>query len=93
MGTLKLHGTLTDLKQKSHYTLERYNQIEITQSEKTCVLVSIDIKQVCAREYPTRAITEAIETALHRVYASKRIRGEWFNLDLSDIEDVKNTLK
>ncbi len=51
------------------------------------------IELLCAKEYPTRAIAEAIESALHRVYANKRIRGEWFNLDSSDIENVKNTLK
>ena len=51
------------------------------------------IELVCAKEYPTRTIAEAIEGALHRAYAAKRIRGEWFNLDSSDIEDVKNTLK
>ncbi|MCR5131426.1 MAG: GIY-YIG nuclease family protein [Prevotella sp.] len=34
-----------------------------------------------------------MEASLHRVYASKRIRGEWFNLDIKDIEDIKQTLK
>lgn len=51
------------------------------------------IELICAKEYPTRAIAEAIESALHRVYGNKRIRGEWFNLDTSDVEDIKNTLK
>ena len=45
------------------------------------------IELICAKEYPTRAIAEAIESALHRVYGNKRIRGEWFNLDSSDVED------
>lgn len=51
------------------------------------------IELLCAKEYPTRAIAEAIESALHHVFANKRIRGEWFNLDSSDIENVKDTLK
>ena len=51
------------------------------------------IELVCCKAYPTRAIAEAIESSLHRVYASKRIRGEWFNLDASDIEIIKQTLK
>ena len=36
---------------------------------------------------------EAIESALHRKYASKRIRGECFNLNNEDIEAIKQTLK
>lgn len=51
------------------------------------------IELICAKEYPSRAIAEAIESALHRAYAGKRIRGEWFNLELSDIETIKQTLK
>jgi hypothetical protein len=51
------------------------------------------IELLCAKEYPSRAIAEAFESALHRVYSSKRIRGEWFKLDPSDIEEIKQTLK
>ncbi len=50
------------------------------------------IELLCCKAYPTRAIAEAIESSLHRVYASKRIRGEWFNLEASDIEVIKQTL-
>ena len=51
------------------------------------------IELVCFKVYPTRIIAEAIESSLHRVYAKKRIRGEWFNLDSSDIDVIKQTLK
>ena len=51
------------------------------------------IELLCAKEYPTRVIAEAIESALHKAFASKRIRGEWFNLNTSDIENIKQTLK
>lgn len=51
------------------------------------------IELLCAKKYPSRVIAEAIESALHKSYAKKRIRGEWFNLDVSDIEDIKQTLK
>ena len=51
------------------------------------------IELLYAKEYPSRTIAEAFEAALHRVYANKRIRGEWFNLDASDIEEIKQTLK
>lgn len=50
------------------------------------------IELICAKEYPSRAIAEAIELALHQAYANKRIRGEWFNLDITDIEHIKQTL-
>ena len=51
------------------------------------------IELLCAKEFPTRIIAEAIESALHKAYANKRIRGEWFNLDATDIADIKQTLK
>lgn len=51
------------------------------------------IELLCAKEYPTRAIAEAIEESLHKVFASKRIRGEWFNLSPTDIDNIKQTLK
>lgn len=51
------------------------------------------IELLCAKEYPTRVIAEAIESALHKAFASKRIRGEWFKLSTSDIENIKQTLK
>lgn len=51
------------------------------------------IELLCAKEFPTRAIAEAIEESLHKVYAHKRIRGEWFKLDDTDLEVIKQTLK
>ena len=50
------------------------------------------IELLCAKEYPSRIIAESIESALHKTYSSKRIRGEWFNLSPSDIEEIKKTL-
>ena len=51
------------------------------------------IELLCAKEYPSRIIAESIEAALHKAYANKRIRGEWFNLEPVDIEEIKQTLK
>ena len=51
------------------------------------------IELLCAKEYPSRIIAESIEAALHKAFASKRIRGEWFNLDSTDIEEIKKTLE
>lgn len=34
-------------------------------------------------------IDKNVETELHRMFASKRIRGEWFALDDNDIDSIK----
>ena len=51
------------------------------------------IELICAKQYPSRAIAEAIESALHKAYTEKRLRGEWFILDSKDICDIVLTLK
>ena len=45
-----------------------------------------------AKEYPTRAIAEAFEAALHKTYESKRLRGEWFKLEATDVDVLIKTL-
>ena len=56
------------------------------QSEKPTIVL------LKAKEFPTRAIAEAIESALHKAYGDKRLRGEWFELDNKDVDDVVLTL-
>lgn len=56
------------------------------QSEKPTIVL------ICAKEFPTRLIAESIESALHKAFGGKRLRGEWFNLDAKDEEDLKKTL-
>lgn len=56
------------------------------QSEKPTVVL------VCAKEYPSRTIAEAIESALHKAFGEKRIRGEWFNLCVKDVSEIITTL-
>lgn len=51
------------------------------------------IELVCAKVFPSRKVAMAIESSLHSCYDEKHIRGEWFNLDASDIEIIKQTLK
>jgi hypothetical protein len=51
------------------------------------------IELVTAKKFPTRPIAEAFEAALHKTYDEKRIRGEWFNLNEEDVENIKETLK
>ena len=56
------------------------------QSEKPTIV------KVCHKKYPSRKIAHAFESALHHVYESKRIRGEWFRLNEKDIWEIKQTL-
>ena len=51
------------------------------------------IELVCARQYPSRAIASAIESALDTAFAEKRLRGEWFELGENEVNDIIQTLK
>ena len=77
-------------------TTNNYHKIGISNSpkyrERTLQSDKPTIELLCAKEFPTSAIAEAIESALHNTYASKRIRGEWFKLSSSDIDELKQTL-
>lgn len=51
------------------------------------------IELICAKQFPSRTIAKAIESALHKTYDDKHLRGEWFQLDTKDIIDLMATLK
>lgn len=51
------------------------------------------IELLCAKQFPSRAIAKAIESALHKTYEEKHIRGEWFQLEAKDIIDLMAALK
>lgn len=61
--------------------------------ERTLQSEKPTIEMVCAKEYPSRKIAEAIESALHKVYERERIRGEWFNLSKTDVMMIQKTLE
>lgn len=61
--------------------------------EKTLQSEKPTIELICAKEFPSRRIAESIEKALHSTFSKKRIRGEWFELDIQDVEEIKQTLK
>ncbi len=61
--------------------------------EKTLQSEQPNIEMVCSKRYPLRKIAEAFESALHKTYAEKRIRGEWFNLSNTDILILKECFK
>lgn len=78
-------------------TTNNYYKIGISNNpmyrERTLQSEKPTIELLCAKEYPSRSIAEAFESSLHRVFSSKRIRGEWFSLSASDVEDIKQSLK
>lgn len=61
--------------------------------EKTLQSEKPTIELIIAKRFPIRKIAESIEKALHTAYAEKRLRGEWFDLSINDIEHIKATLK
>ena len=60
--------------------------------ERTLQSEKPTIEKLCAKEYPNRTIASAIESALHKAYESKRLRGEWFALDADDVNAIIATL-
>mgnify|MGYP001246704266 CR=1 FL=1 len=73
-----------------------YHKIGISNTpeyrEKTLQSEKPTIEMICNKQFVTRKIAHSFEQALHKTYADKRIRGEWFNLDQKDIEELKLTL-
>ncbi len=50
------------------------------------------IELICAKAFPSRVLAEAIESALHKAFRKKRIRGEWFKLSDEDVRYLCETL-
>ena len=61
--------------------------------ERTLQSEKPTIEKVAARQFPTRAIAKAFESSLHKVYAMRHMRGEWFMLEPNEVEDVKKALE
>lgn len=77
-------------KRNGYHKIGMSNKPEVR--EKTLQSEVPAIEMVCSKKYPSRKIAKAIEAALHNVYAEQRVRGEWFNLSLLDIQMLKETL-
>lgn len=60
--------------------------------ERTLQSEKPTIELIKAKEFPVRKIAEAFESALHKTYESKRIRGEWFMLNMHDVSNIKTAL-
>lgn len=60
--------------------------------EKTLQSEKPTIEMIASREYPNRKIAYSFEQALHSTYKDKRIRGEWFDLNQDDVNDIITSL-
>jgi len=60
--------------------------------EKTLQSEKPSIKLIAAKKFVNRRMTANIEKALHDSYSHRRKRGEWFQLDQEDIDEIKITL-
>ena len=50
------------------------------------------IELIASKKFINRKIAKSFEFALHTAYKEKRIRGEWFELNNSEINEIKYTL-
>jgi len=60
--------------------------------EKTLQSEKPSIKLIAAKKFINRRIAANIEKALHDSYSHRRKRGEWFQLDQEDIDEIRATL-
>lgn len=80
-----------------HDTTNGYHKIGISKNpeyrERTLQSEKPTIELLCAKQFPSRTIAEAIESALHKAFEVKRIRGEWFVLSSTDVDQIRLTLQ
>lgn len=80
-----------------HDTRNGYYKIGMSKEpqyrERTLQSEKPSIELVCTKELPRRDIARTFESALHNVFAEKRIRGEWFELSEYDVAILKKTLE
>ncbi len=60
--------------------------------EKTLQSEKPTIELLASKKFINRKIAASFEKALHETYSNKRIRGEWFQLDLKEIKEIEITL-
>lgn len=61
--------------------------------EKTLQSEKPSIELLMSKEFPNRKIASAFEMSLHKIYHSKRLRGEWFELNEDELEEIFMVLK
>ena len=60
--------------------------------EKTLQSEKPTIEMICNKKYVSRRMAHSFEQALHKTFSDKRVRGEWFNLNATDVQEIKLTL-
>lgn len=100
----EISSTNTELEQPSDPcyvylmvdTTNGYHKIGISNNpeyrEHTLQSEKPTIELLAAKQFPSRIIASAIESALHSAFGEKRLRGEWFDLTDQDVSDIKLTL-
>lgn len=77
-------------------TINQYHKIGIsnkpTWREKTLQSEKPTIELLASKKFINRKIASSFEKALHETYSQKRIRGEWFNLDMNEVNEIVKTL-
>ncbi|MFV5693142.1 GIY-YIG nuclease family protein [Flavobacterium sp. LT1R49] len=77
-------------------TINQYHKIGISNKpswrEKTLQSEKPSIELIASKKFVSRRIALSIEKAFHNTFADKRVRGEWFQLNEMDIEEIRITL-
>lgn len=77
-------------------TINQYHKIGISNKpswrEKTLQSEKPSIELIASKKFVSRRIALSIEKAFHNTFADKRVRGEWFQLDSFDVEEIRITL-
>lgn len=77
-------------------TVNSYYKIGISKKpewrERTLQSQKPTIELIAAKKFVSRRMASSFEKALHETYLIKRIRGEWFNLDYSEVKEIEATL-
>ena len=77
-------------------TINHYHKIGISNKpswrEKTLQSEKPTIELLASKRFINRKIAASFEKALHETYSQKRIRGEWFNLDSYEVNEIIKTL-
>ena len=78
-------------------TTNNYHKIGISNKpnyrEKTLQSEKPTIELVISKEFPNRKMALVFEKVLHDTYSDKNIRGEWFDLSSSELEEIKESLR
>jgi len=73
-----------------------YHKIGISNNpdfrEKTLQSEKPTIELLCTKKFPNRKIASILEKTLHKTYSQNRVRGEWFNLNEIEVEEIKLTI-